>query len=60
MTVKAEWTTYLHNLRRREMNVIFKRCPPKVFSKIPEPGAGDGFVYVNNLIYKRRRRCSID
>jgi SAM-dependent methyltransferase len=44
MAIKADWTTYLHNLRRREMNMIFNRCPMKIFNKTLELGAGDGFV----------------
>lgn len=44
MRIKADWTSYLHDLRRREMNVVFGRCPRKLFGKVLELGAGDGFV----------------
>lgn len=44
MKIKADWTTYLHDLRRREMEVVFRHCPRKVFGKVLELGAGDGFV----------------
>lgn len=43
MKIKAEWLLYLHNLRRRELALIFSRCPEKVFQKGLELGAGDGF-----------------
>lgn len=56
MRIKADWTTYLHDLRRREMDVVFRHCPAKVFPRVLELGAGDGFVstilaqYANKLI----------
>jgi len=42
--IKADWTNYLHNLRRQEMEVVFRNCPKKLFGKVLELGAGDGFV----------------
>jgi len=42
MRIKADWTTYLHNLKRREMDIIFGRCPKRLFGKVLELGAGDG------------------
>ncbi|RKY07560.1 MAG: hypothetical protein DRP66_06470, partial [Planctomycetota bacterium] len=44
MRIKADWTTYLHDLRRHEMEVVFRHCPKKIFPKVLELGAGDGFV----------------
>lgn len=37
------WLTYLHGLRTREIELIFKRVPPSLFPKGLELGAGDGF-----------------
>ena len=44
MPIKADWTTYLHDLRRREMDIVFANCPEKAFRKTLELGAGDGFA----------------
>lgn len=44
MRIEADWTSYLHNLRRREMDTVFCCCPKKLFGKVLELGAGDGFV----------------
>jgi glycosyltransferase involved in cell wall biosynthesis/SAM-dependent methyltransferase len=38
-----EWNAYLHACRSRETDIIFKRCPWKLFGKALELGAGDGF-----------------
>jgi len=43
MKLKADWVTYLHDLRRREIEMIFKKCPEKCFVQGLELGAGDGF-----------------
>lgn len=42
MRIKADWTTYLHNLKHREMDTVFGRCPERLFGKVLELGAGDG------------------
>lgn len=38
-----EWITYLHGCRSREIDIIFKRCPQRLFGSVLELGAGDGF-----------------
>lgn len=43
LKIKPDWDTYLHKLRRREIEIIFGKCPPGVFSHGLELGAGDGF-----------------
>ncbi len=43
MRVKTDWLPYLHELRRRELDIIFSRCPAKLFRSGLEIGAGDGF-----------------
>lgn len=42
LRVKADWLTYLHQLRRREFDLVFGRCPAGVFGRGLELGAGDG------------------
>jgi len=44
MPIKANWTEYLHDLRRREMDVVFANCPKTTFGKALGLDAGDGFV----------------
>lgn len=44
MRVKADWPTYLHQLRRREFDLVFGRCPAGAFGRGLELGAGDGHV----------------
>jgi 2-polyprenyl-3-methyl-5-hydroxy-6-metoxy-1,4-benzoquinol methylase len=44
MPIKANWTEYLHKLRKHQMSIIFADCPAKTFGKTLELGAGDGFV----------------
>jgi SAM-dependent methyltransferase len=43
MRIKADWITYLHQFRKREVDLIFHRCPAKAFGLGLELGAGDGF-----------------
>lgn len=43
MTPKADWITYIQNLKKRELSNIFSKCPKKIFEKGLELGAGDGF-----------------
>ena len=43
LSFKPDWLTYLHNLRRREIEMIFGRCPTPCFVRGLELGAGDGF-----------------
>ena len=39
----VRWLEYLHRIRTREFNLIFGRCPPALFAKGLELGAGDGY-----------------
>ncbi len=44
MKIKSEWTPYLHELRKRELEIVFQKCPRgKIFGSALELGAGDGF-----------------
>jgi len=43
LNLKADWTRHLHQLRSREIDVIFRDCPPKAFRRGLELGAGDAF-----------------
>src|SRR3989344_7374172 len=56
MIGKIDWTQYLHDIRRREIGIVFSLLAKKRFAKGLEIGAGDGFQttllasYVENLI----------
>lgn len=56
--IKADWTTYLHNLRRREIDIVFCRCPKKLFAKVLELAAGDGFVSTLLEEYSEQLVCT--
>jgi len=43
LKLRPDWQTYLHTLRRREIEAIFWQCPPACFARGLELGAGDGF-----------------
>ena len=43
MIGKANWVDYLHNIRRREVEMVFSILPRKQFANGLEIGAGDGF-----------------
>lgn len=43
LKLRPDWQTYLHALRRREIEIIFHKCPPHCFARGLELGAGDGF-----------------
>lgn len=43
MRLKPDWSTYLHDYRHREFQLIFARVPPGTFPKALELGAGDGY-----------------
>lgn len=58
MRIKADWTSYLHNLRRREMDIVFGHCPKKLFGKVLELGAGDGFVSTILSEYTEQLICT--
>jgi SAM-dependent methyltransferase len=39
----ADWHRHLHDIRTREIELIFSGCPPRTFRAGLELGAGDGF-----------------
>jgi SAM-dependent methyltransferase len=43
MKIRADWTEYQHKHKKREIDLIFSRCPERLFSSALELGAGDGF-----------------
>jgi ubiquinone/menaquinone biosynthesis C-methylase UbiE len=43
MKLKADWTPWLHAYRKRETDLIFKKCPAGLFKSGCELGAGDGY-----------------
>jgi SAM-dependent methyltransferase len=43
LQVKPDWLPLLHEARRREIDVVFRRVPPGAFERGLELGAGDGF-----------------
>jgi len=51
-----DWSTNLHATRKREIELIFNGCPPRVFPAALELGAGDGYqstlleAYVDRLV----------
>lgn len=44
MHFKADWDAYLHDLRRREIELVFDGCDEGTFDRGLELGAGDGFI----------------
>ncbi len=54
--IRPDWDSYLHTLRRAEIDRIFGDCPPHAFARGLELGAGDGFQsgllanYVRSLL----------
>ncbi len=43
LKIKPDWLTYLHGVRRREIEWLFGGCPAGAFSRGLELGAGDGY-----------------
>lgn len=43
MLGKTDWTRYLHDIRKREVDIVFILLPQKHFTSGLEIGAGDGF-----------------
>jgi SAM-dependent methyltransferase len=43
MRIKTEWLPHLHRYRRRELEMIFGRCPENLFASGLELGCGDGY-----------------
>lgn len=64
--IKADWRHYLYKLRRREIELLFGRCPQPAFAQGLELGAGDGFqssllrAYVAALIATDYRPTILD
>jgi SAM-dependent methyltransferase len=56
LRIKPDWASYLHRLRTREIERIFRGCPAGCFRQGLELGAGDGFQsgllarYVRTLV----------
>jgi len=58
MKLKANWNTYLHNLRRREIELIYSKCPKHCFVNGLELGAGDGFQSTLLAYYTSHLMCT--
>lgn len=58
MRIKADSTSYLHNLRRHEIDIVFGCRPKKLFGKVLELGAGDGFVSTILAEYTEQLICT--
>ncbi len=43
LKIKPDWVTYLHGVRRREIEWLFGGCPAGAFPRGLELGAGDGY-----------------
>jgi SAM-dependent methyltransferase len=41
--LRPDWLTHLHLLRKKELDIIFSRCPMKFFNSGLELGSGDGY-----------------
>jgi SAM-dependent methyltransferase len=52
--IKADWLTWLHAYKEREIRKAFFRCPDKCFDDGLEIGAGDGFQSLLLSQYLRR------
>ena len=44
MRIKADWDSYLREIRTGQCNAVLDRCPRGVFAQALELGAGDGFL----------------
>jgi SAM-dependent methyltransferase len=58
MALKADWKTYLHTLRREEIETAFRRCPPNLFSRGIELGAGDCYQSTLLMRYVAALTCT--
>ncbi len=54
MRLRADWTTHLHDFRKRELEIIFHGCPSAYFDSALELGAGDGFQSRVIVTYAKR------
>lgn len=50
MRIKTDWIAHLHQIRKRELDLIFSRCPEGAISTGLELGAGDCY---QSLLLKR-------
>jgi len=56
MKNRQDWSEYQHKYKKKELDVIFSKCPERLFQRSLELGAGDGFQasllskYVSKLI----------
>lgn len=56
MKIKQDWSKYQHKYKKKELDIIFSKCPERLFQRGLELGAGDGFQatllikYVSKLI----------
>lgn len=43
MNIKQDWSEYQRKYKKKELDIIFSRCPEQLFQTGLELGAGDGF-----------------
>lgn len=41
--IRTNWFQYLYKYKQREVDIVFSKCPEKLFHTMLELGAGDGF-----------------
>jgi SAM-dependent methyltransferase len=58
MRIKADWLPWLHEFRRRELQLVFSRCPDRLFRTALELGGGDGFQSTLLTTYVERLVCT--
>jgi SAM-dependent methyltransferase len=58
LRIKTAWLPHLHRIRSREIEIIFGRCPGKLFGTGLELGAGDGFQSGLLARYVARLTCT--
>lgn len=58
LKLHADLSGYIHRLRDREMEIIFGRCPPKLFPRVLEVGAGDGHQARHLQRYAEHLTCT--
>ncbi len=56
--LRADWTTYLHQIRKRGYQKLFQNCPKKLFDWGLELGAGDGCQSSYLAKHAKRLICS--
>ena len=58
MKIKADWQEYLHGLRKRQADEIFRNCKQGIFENGLELGAGDGFMSTILTRYTKKLLCT--